>query len=150
MNQNSPILLAEDSGDDLVLMRLAFQRAGILNPVIEARDGRQAIDYLTGVGPYADRERYPLPCLIITDLHMPRLDGLEFLEWLQKRHEFARVPRIMISNTADQTDPAKARERGCCAFFVKPAAFKALLDLVKHLDEEWISQHCPHKIETLR
>lgn len=143
MNQNDAILLVEDSDDDLLFMRLAFETAGIRNRIIEARDGRQAIDYINGVGPYANRDRYPLPCLIITDLHMPQLDGLQLLEWLQKRPDFAHVPRIMLSNTAEQNDPPKARQLGCRAFFTKPAEFNALVDLVKHLDDEWISQHCP-------
>ena len=71
MNQGEVILLAEDSEDDLMLMRYAFRKAGVKNRVIEVRDGKEAIEYLEGVGAYADRECYPLPCVIITDLKMP-------------------------------------------------------------------------------
>ena len=69
--------------------------------------------------------------------------GFGLFELGQQRPEFARVPRIMLSNTAEQNDPPKAQQLGCCAFFTKPVGFNALVDLVKHLDDEWISQHCP-------
>jgi CheY-like chemotaxis protein len=142
-NNNHVILLVEDSDDDLMLMRLAFEGAGIRNRIIEARDGRQAIDYLNGVGQYANRERYPLPCLIITDLRMPKVDGLQFLGWLHKRPAFARVPRIMLTSSREDGDHTQAKQVGCCAFFIKPDGFTPLVDLVKHLNDEWISQHCP-------
>src|SRR5213076_1580997 len=92
------IMLVDDSPDDLALMRFAFKRAEVRNPVCEMHSGFQAIDYLSGEGEYADRERYPLPCLIITDLKMPGVDGFELLEWLECHYEFARVPKIVLTS----------------------------------------------------
>src|SRR5215471_10234152 len=75
LEKTDTILLVEDSENDLILMRYALEKAGVSNPVVEVRDGEAAIEYLSGNGAYADREQHPLPCLIITDLKMPRVDG---------------------------------------------------------------------------
>jgi CheY-like chemotaxis protein len=70
------ILLVEDSESDLYLMQYALRKADVSNPVFSVRDGQEAIEYSSGQGRYADRAQYPLPCIIITDLKMPRVDGL--------------------------------------------------------------------------
>ncbi len=137
------ILLAEDSESDLVLMRYAFEKAGVTNPVHEVRDGQEAIEYLSGHGQYADRARYALPCIIITDLKMPRVDGFALLEWLQSRPEFARVPKLVLSASSIEADRKRAAQLGGCAYFVKPAGLNDLVRTVAHIDEKWISEHCP-------
>ena len=124
-------------------MRYAFKRAGVTNPVAEVRAGETAIEYLSGGGPYADRERYPLPCLIITDLKMPGVDGFGVLEWLQAHPEFVRVPKLVLTASGIEEDKSRAMAMGACAYFVKPNGLGELLELVKHLDESWISEHCP-------
>jgi CheY-like chemotaxis protein len=136
-------MLIDDSPDDLALMRFAFKRAGVRNPVIEMHSGIQAMDYLSGEREYADRERYPLPCLIITDLKMPGVDGFEFLEWLHRRHEFAPVPKLVLTSSSIDTDQKRARELGACAYFVKPSQLNDLVKTVAEMDANWISEHCP-------
>jgi len=137
------IMLVEDSEDDREMMRFAFRKAGVQNPVCEMRSGDEAIAYLSGEGQYADRERHPLPCLIITDLKMPRVDGFELLEWLQNRPEFARVPRLVLSNSLIEGDMKRAGRLGGCAFFVKPGQFDELIRTVVEMNEDWIREHCP-------
>ena len=109
----------------------------------EIHSGFQAIDYLSGEGEYADRERYPLPCLIITDLKMPGVDGFELLEWLECHHEFARVPKIVLTSSSIEEDQKRARQLGACAFFVKPSQLNNLVKTVAEMDKNWISEHCP-------
>jgi CheY-like chemotaxis protein len=133
----------EDSENDLDLMRFAFRKAGIPNPICEMRDGKQAIEYLSGEGEYADRGRYPLPCLIITDLKMPRVDGFGLLEWMKSRPEFDRVPRIVLTSSGHEMDEKRARELGGCAYFVKPSQLGNLVALLIEMDDDWISRHCP-------
>lgn len=136
-------MLVDDSPDDLELMRFAFKRAGVLNPVVEMQSGFQAIDYLNGEGEYADRERFPLPCLIITDLKMPGVDGFELLEWLHRHHEFARVPKLVLTSSSIEDDQKRARQLGACAYFVKPSQLNQLVKTVVEMNEDWISEHCP-------
>jgi len=137
------IMLVEDSDDERAMMRFAFKKAGVRNPVREVHNGAEAIAYLSGEGEYADRERYPLPCLIITDLKMPGVDGFELLEWLNSQPELAKVPRLVISNSLIENDRKRAHELGACAFFVKPGQFDELIKTVAEMNEDWISEHCP-------
>jgi CheY-like chemotaxis protein len=137
------IMLVEDSDDERAMMRFAFKKAGVRNPVREVHDGAEAIAYLSGGGEYADRERYPVPCLIITDLKMPGVDGFELLEWLSSQPELAKVPRLIISNSLIENDRKRAHELGACAFFVKPGQFDELIKTVAEMNEHWISEHCP-------
>jgi DNA-binding response OmpR family regulator len=143
LHTTDTILLAEDSEEDLELMRIALRRARVENPVSVVRDGQQAIDYLEGVGRYRNRAEFPLPCIIITDLKMPRTDGFALLEWLRDRAEFARVPKLVLSASGMDVDRRRAAELGVCAYFVKPAGFHELVEVVRAIDDDWIANHCP-------
>lgn len=143
MEKDSTILFVDDSEEDRELMRYAFAKAHVPNPIVELQSGEEAIQYLSGAGGFADRERYPLPCLIITDLKMPYVDGFELLEWLRGRPEFNRVPKIVLSASDHDGDKMRARKLGACAYFVKPAQLNELVVVVRQMDEEWISENCP-------
>ena len=143
LNTQDAILLVEDSGDDIALMRYAFRKAGVPNLIFEVHDGEEAIDYLKGAGRFADREQYPLPCLIITDLKMPKVNGFELLEWLCGQPEFSRVPKLVLSSSAIEADKVRAAKLGAGAYFVKPNDIQELVKVVLYIDEEWISEHCP-------
>ena len=143
MDKGSTILFVDDSADDCELMRYALTKARVPNPVIELQDGEEAIYYLSGQGQFANRDRYPLPCLIITDLKMPRVNGFELLEWLRDKPEFHRVPKIVLSASGHDEDKMRARQSGACAYFVKPAQLKHLVEVVRKMDEDWISENCP-------
>ena len=79
------ILVAEDSHDDLLLLKRALQKARVLNPVLSVHDGEETIAYLQGEGPYSAREKYPFPILLLLDLNMPKKSGFDVLAWLQGR-----------------------------------------------------------------
>lgn len=137
-----PILLAEDSDGDLILMGLAYKLARIPNRLIAVGDGQEAVDYLQGKSKFADRKRYPLPCLLITDLNMPRMNGLELLQWLNEHPEFADIPRVMLSSSADESERRRARELGARVYFEKPSGIHQLVGLLQQLDADWLSRHC--------
>ena len=84
---STTILLVEDEVNDVFFMKHAFEEVGILNPLQVAVDGQEAMDYLGGHGAYADRERFPLPCLTLLDLKLPRVMGLEVLQWIREQPE---------------------------------------------------------------
>lgn len=142
MKESETILLVEDLPEDRFFMRHALRTAGVHNPVIEAEDGATAIEYLSGLGEFQDRKKYPLPCFIITDLKMPRVGGHELLRWLSERPEFDPVPRVVISSSALEPDMRLATDLGACGYFVKPAGIAELVKIVKNLDSSWIQAHC--------
>lgn len=140
---HKPVLLAEDSEDDVFLFMEACRKAGVTRDITRVHDGQDAIDYLSGIDQYADRDRYPLPCVIISDIKMPRVDGFELLHWLQQHPALNHIPVLMLTSSALETDQARARHLGCAEFFTKPGAFRQLADLVRHIDREWLVKHSP-------
>jgi len=132
-----PILLAEDDENEVFFVRESFKRADIANPLEVVGDGQQVIDYLSGAGPYADRSLYPLPCLIILDLKLPRLTGLEVLEWL-RQSDLRCLPVIINSGSALQSDVDKVYQQGANAFVVKPASLEDRIELAKHIKGFWL------------
>jgi CheY-like chemotaxis protein len=84
MGTRRPILLVDDNEDDVLLMKRALKDAGVQNPVFVAEDGQQAIDYLSGTGPYADRGSFPLPWIAFLDLKLPLKTGHEVLAWIRQ------------------------------------------------------------------
>ena len=132
------ILLAEDDANDVLLIQRAFQRNLVANPVQVVRDGDEAVAYLTGQAPFADRERHPLPVLMLMDLKMPRKSGLEVLAWVRQQPGLKRLPIIVLTSSNQSPDINRAYELGANSYLVKPAGFDSLLDLVKNLDMYWL------------
>ena len=140
MNQNDcVILLAEDDPNDVLLIQRALQRSNIVNTLQVVRDGADAVAYLNGDLQYGDRERYPLPVLLLMDLKMPRKSGLEVLEWLrQQTGGLRRLPVVVLTSSNQSLDINRAYDLGANSYLVKPAGFDSLLELVKNLDMYWL------------
>jgi len=132
------ILLAEDDPNDVLLIQRAFQRNHVANPVQVVRDGEEALAYLSGQAPFTDRERHPLPVLMLMDLKMPRKSGLEVLAWVRHQPGLKRLPIIVLTSSNQSPDINRAYELGANSYLVKPAGFDSLLDLVKNLDMYWL------------
>src|ERR1043165_5876490 len=98
MPQN-PIMLADDSEDDEILFRRSVRLSGLANPVIVMRDGDQVIAYLSGEAPYGDRERHPLPKVLMLDLKMPRRNGFEVLQWIKEQPHLKELLVIVLTNS---------------------------------------------------
>lgn len=140
MVNSSPgsILLVEDDSNDILLMRRAFRRAQIANPLQVVEDGDAAVAYLSGQGDYADRKHYPLPTLILLDLKLPRRSGLEVLEWLRQQSEVKRLPAVMLTSSRESSDINCAYDLGVNSYLVKPVAFDDLLGMIQILNMYWI------------
>jgi CheY-like chemotaxis protein len=136
--QEGVILLAEDDPNDVLLIQRAFQRNHLANPLQVVRDGEEALAYLSGAGTFADRERHPLPVLMLMDLKMPRKSGLEVLEWVRKQPGLKRLPIVVLTSSNQSPDINRAYELGANSYLVKPAGFDSLLELVKNLDVYWL------------
>ena len=132
------ILLAEDDVNDVLLVQRAFQKSSIANPLQVVRDGEEAVAYLRGNLQYADRDRYPLPVLLLMDLKMPRRSGLEVLVWLRQQPGLKRLPVVVLTSSNQSPDINRAYELGANSYLVKPAGFDSLVQLVKNLDMYWL------------
>ena len=133
------ILLAEDDNDDVLLMRRALKKSAIENPVFVAHDGQEAIDYLEGEGPYADRTTYPLPGLLLLDLKMPRVDGFDVLAWVQDHAAFNDLPTVVLSGSDLEEDVVKAKKLGADDYRVKPGEPANLTEMVHQLHSRWLT-----------
>ena len=132
------ILLAEDDENDVLLVQRAFQKSNIANPLHVVRDGEEAVAYLSGELHYADRDRYPLPVMLLMDLKMPRRSGLEVLAWLRQQPGLKRLPVVVLTSSNQSPDINRAYDLGANSYLVKPAGFDSLVELVKNLDMYWL------------
>jgi CheY-like chemotaxis protein len=135
-----PILLVEDNPDDLALMMRALKRAQVANPVHTVTTGGDAIRYLKGEGQFADRKRFPLPYLILLDLKLPEVPGLEVLQWIRTNLDFAVVV-VVLSSSAEAQDVITAAKRHCNSYLVKPDSLQELYDLAALIKAYWIDRN---------
>jgi CheY-like chemotaxis protein len=140
------ILIVEDDENDQVFTRRAFKQNGVANPIVAVSDGEEAIAYLRGRGPYTDRLIHPLPRLIVTDLKMPRMGGIDLLAWLKTRPEFRHIPAIVLTSSNDETDISKAFEHGACGYMIKPVNFGELEKLTRTIAEYWRASCVPRPL----
>ncbi len=131
-----PILLVEDSEDDVFFMKSAFKKAEIANPVYIAEDGERAVELLHEArGSPAQR---PPPCLVILDLKLPRLPGLEVLKWIREQPDYRTLPVIIFTSSQDERDVQAAFSRGANSYFSKPSDTASLARLVSLIKTYWL------------
>lgn len=136
--QDAAILLVEDDGADIVLIRRAFRNARIANPLIEVRDGHAAIQYLSGEGVFEDRIRHPIPFLVLLDLRLPKLSGFEVLEWIRERPNFSEMIVVVLTASDYIRDVNRSHEMGANSYLVKPGTFEELVELVRQIEGRWL------------
>jgi CheY-like chemotaxis protein len=139
-----PILLAEDNRNDIFLMRQAFEQAAIPNPLIVVTNGRDAVDYLAGNGRYVQREKYPLPGMMLLDLKMPWMDGFDVLNWLRRQPQFRALPVVILTSSRLHSDIERSRVLGVYDYRVKPNEIAELVDLLVDIRKCWLDEqsHC--------
>jgi len=124
------ILLVEDNENDRLLMRAALEQAGIVHSLQVARDGDEAVYYLAGHGEFSDRNRYPMPLLVLLDLSMPKKDGFAVLNWITQQPEPATYSVVVLSASNASEDVVRAYDLGARSFLVKPTTLPELVELV--------------------
>lgn len=129
-------LLVEDEPTDAEFLQLAFSRAGGGDRVYTVANGQEAVTYLTGEC-HRDRAQFPVPDVIITDLKMPHMNGLELLEWLHNHETWRRVPRIVLTSSTANSDVATAYAFGAAAYLVKPVEVRELRAMAKAMSDFW-------------
>lgn len=132
------ILLVEDSDDDVFLITRAFKTVGLVTPMVRATDGRDAIDYLSGKGQYADRVKFPMPSLVLLDIKMPFISGLEVLRWIRGQALLAALPVVMFTTSSQECDVRSAYAAGANAFLVKPARLEECTSIASVIKQFWV------------
>lgn len=132
------ILQVEDEEADVFLIQRVFRRAGINSPLRAVTDGQEAIDYLSGAGPYTDREKYPLPCLVLLDLKLPKIDGLGVLAWIRRQPQLKGLVVVIFSSSSQPADVEQAYELGANSFIQKPSDMTITLEIAQLLKGWWL------------
>lgn len=137
---NTTILYIENEPDDVFLVRRAMKKAGIEAQVAVVENGEQAIAYLQAVGRYSDPNQYPLPSLVLVDLNMPLLNGLEFLDWRQTDATARMIPVVVFTSSRHPRDVNQAYGYGANGYLIKPSAPDLLLQALQALNSFWLAR----------
>ncbi|WP_305804238.1 response regulator [Stenotrophomonas sp. YIM B06876] len=136
MNPLRTILIAEDSPADAEMAIDALRDARLANPIVHVEDGVEALDFLLRRGAFADREP-GLPAVLLLDIKMPRMDGLEVLQRIRNEEELKRLPVVILSSSREETDLARSWDLGVNAYVVKPVDVDQFFTAVKTLGTFW-------------
>ena len=131
--ENPTILVVDDDDCASTLVSTVFERAGLVQPLQFARDGVEAIAYLSGEGVYSDRTQYPLPTAMLLDLNMPRKNGFEVLAWLRQQPALKRLHVYVLSASSQSEDIRRCYDLGANAYLVKPSNLEGLMHQAKCL-----------------
>lgn len=136
---NNRVLHVDDDPSDSLLLRQACRKVAVSFELQSLAEGEAAIAYLSGANDYSDRERFPLPVLVLLDLKMPRMSGFDVLAWI-RRHETLRVLPVIIFTASNQSEDIKrAYAAGANSYLVKPVGIHTLMEMVKKLDGYWLN-----------
>jgi CheY-like chemotaxis protein len=141
VEHGATLLIVEDRPADVLLIRRAFMKAQIANPLQVVGDGVDAVAYLSGSGAFGDRQKHPLPALLLLDLKLPRTSGLEVLSWLRAQPDLRRLPVVVLTSSKETSDVNRAYELGANSYLLKPVTFESLLEMIKTLRLYWIEMN---------
>ena len=137
------ILLVEDNPDDEELTLRALARNNISNSVVVVRDGQDAVDWLEGTGAYMSRDANDVPALVLLDLKLPKIDGLEVLRRLRANPRTAIVPVVILTSSKEESDRASGYYGGANSYVQKPVDFTSFVDAVRQLGMYWLMLNEP-------
>jgi CheY-like chemotaxis protein len=146
MPDHAPILLAEDTEDDAILICRAFRQAGMCNPIHRVSNGQEAISYLMGEGKFRDRKAFPLPCVLLCDLKMPGKSGIDVLRWVRRQPGLKRLVVVMMTASNHRQDIDLCYDLGANSYLIKPLGTAELLEMVKRFKTYWLATNQPPEI----
>ena len=138
MNSNKVILLVEDNPRDEALTIRALKKSNVLNPVVVARDGVEALDYLFARGAHADRSLDALPQVVLLDLKLPKVDGLEVLKALRANELTRLLPVVVLTSSIEEQDMIHSYDLGANSYVRKPVDFAQFIEAVRQLGLYWL------------
>lgn len=143
MDSDKAILLVEDNPDDEALTLRAFRKNNILNPVVVARDGEAALDYLFGTGGHAGRDIREQPQVVLLDLKLPKIDGLEVLRRLRADPRTRLQPVVILTTSNEERDILSSYQLGANSYIRKPVDFEQFMEAVRQLGLYWLVLNVP-------
>jgi CheY-like chemotaxis protein len=132
------ILLVEDTPSDATLIRRGFEKTNVLNPIVWTKNGQEALGYLSGLGQYGDRIKYPLPALVLLDLDLPEMTGFELLQWKRSQPNIRRIPVVVLTVDSATSAVNAAYDLGANSYLVKPGNPEEIMRVVKTIQEYWL------------
>ena len=140
---SGPILLVEDNEDDVFFLQRAMKNAGLNYPMVVATDGQQAIDYLSGAKEYSDRAQFPLPAVVLLDIKLPKVHGLDVLKWIRGEPALQTLVVIMLTTSHLEVDVDRAYQLGANSFLVKTSASEKLERMLRLVHDYWLQLNHP-------
>jgi two-component system response regulator len=147
MFEQRAIFLVEDDDNDADLAERAFRRAKVSNPLVRARDGVEAIEYLLGSGRYAGKEAYDLPFFVILDLNIPKLNGLAVLKAIRASERTKHLPVIILTSSAEESDRLAAYDQYANSYIVKPLDYDKFVAATFQLCQYWTQLNAPAPVK---
>jgi CheY-like chemotaxis protein len=141
MSASTGVLLVEDNDADVELTLRAFRRRQFRHPVMVARDGEEALDYIHRRGAYA--QGAPVPTLILLDLHLPKVDGLDVLRELKAHPIYRTVPVVVLTTSTEDRDIVRTYELGAASYILKPVEFDKFVTVVERIELYWLVTNVP-------
>lgn len=149
MTQKSLLMLVEDNPDDEELTLLAFEQNNIPSELVVAHDGVEALDYLFGTGIYANRDLSVMPALILLDLQLPRINGLEVLQRLRADNRTKLIPVVVLTTSNEQQDLISSYSLGCNSYIRKPVDYDQFVRVVQQLGMYWLLLNEPPPVPVI-
>jgi two-component system response regulator len=143
MIRRSTILLVEDNPDDEELTIRAFEVCKLTNEIVVVRDGMEALDYLFATGTHADRDPEQLPQVVLLDLNLPKVDGLEVLRRIRADARTRRLPVVVLTSSSEERDIIQSYDLGANSFVRKPVDFFRFIDAAQQLGLYWLVLNSP-------
>jgi len=138
LNQQVEIILVEDNPDDAVLAIRALKKQNLANNIVHLEDGSEALDFIYGTGPYTGRDLQNMPKMILLDLKMPKVNGMEVLEKVKSDVRTKMIPVVILTSSAEDPDIKKCYELGANSYIVKPVGFDNFAKTVNDLGMYWM------------
>ncbi len=136
--QDKIVLLVEDNPDDEALTLRALRKHNLANEIVVARDGQEALDFLLGEGAYQERDIQVLPQVILLDLKLPKVDGLEVLERLRREPHTRHVPVVVLTSSTEEQDMVRSYDLGANSYVRKPVDFEQFIEAARQLGLYWL------------
>ncbi len=132
------VLLVEDNPSDIELTKRAFDKAHVTNKIVVAEDGQEALDYLFGTGIHQGRDVTDMPTVVLLDLKLPKIDGLEVLRRIRASEATRRLPVVVLTSSKEDNDVAASYDLGVNSYIRKPVDFHQFAEAIKHLGLYWL------------